>query len=515
MRNLDPYRQAFATLLVAGALTGATGCAKFWSAEKSVTTTAQKKDEKPAPTPAKVVVDGPALALGQPEQSLQQRKVFIERFSMLVTEKRFAGAQAWVDKHPDIALEVLRDGLSQPVDEQVLTALAQYHDTHCGVALERGWYASMTGATQDDQAYREARSKVLQHVRNGQFAEASQIDLVMLARRTPQPMREIDSLQLCGITRMLANDAAGAVQAFEQTAQVAMAVSPHQGAHALLLYSESLRRAGNHDGANQAWADAVDVGSQLVARQKPICDPTFWERALYLAPVGKPWPESVRHQFAQACQNPHMPPAIRSLSPIVLCSLGERNTFMPTVTIAAAAGTWRLERGEGQAALLLLKRAESASQSAEVVAWCRLAEARALSSLGQTAPATAILMQLAANKDQSPVTLAAIAALGASKVRQGQTTQGITLLRKALVDHPHSDWPERASAEADLALALLIAGEEREGLQWLENARRGFEMRSDNEAIAQSLWNEARYAEQVKNKKRCEELESQYASMQF
>ena len=67
------------------------------------------------------------------------------------------------------------------------------------------------------------------------------------------------------------------------------------------------------------------------------------------------------------------------------------------------------------------------------------------------------------------------------------------MLRRALDENPHLQWPGRTSAEADYALGLLIVGDTTAGVPRLSQAQHRFVAEGEVELLAKSLWNEHQY----------------------
>lgn len=487
--------------LAASLFAGSSGCTKLpsWTPKTEKAKPAPLA-EKPPSGPTQVVVDGPALALGRPEQGAQARERFLAKFADLVREERAAAAAALVRRNPDLALETLRDGA--PDHEDVLSALAAAYDAFAVVAGP-GFQSALSEkrGVNEAAACKQARTLAAMHLRNGEFAAAAKIDVVEPARRSGRPMLLVDALQFAGVVRLLADEPRPAAALLEEAARLAGPHAPHQAVHALLLASEARRRAEDHAGADQLWTNAVVVAADLFAQSQPLVDPTFWDRAMYLQPVGLSWPQPVTARLLELPGKPGLPAPLRMLAEVVSASRRSPEDLSTGALLHALVGFHRLDRGEPQAGLVAVKRAESGLTPPTALAWCRLAEARALDAMDQAPAATAVLMQLASKNDAGAASRAALAELGSLKVRQGSTLQGAALLKQALESQPPMDWPGRAAAEADIGLALLIAGDERGGLASLKRAQARFEADGDMAALAQSLWNEARYFEQVDKKK--------------
>lgn len=507
---------AFSGLVLAWLATS--GCTSHLS-ERGLKSKSDPTSEKPVAGSLKVVVDSAALALGQPEQDAEQRRKFLDRFARKLTEQRFAAARQLVELHPDLALDILRDAAAGELDDRQLLALAEFHDDQMGVSGTPGSWRSCLAARPNLGAawtsYTKLRADLLMHIRNGEFPAASKVNLPRSAAACNQPLLALEAAQLQGTALMLANQPAEAAVALNQAAQMAASLSQQQTANILLLVSESRRRANDNAGANAAWADATQLSGNMLAGPRPIFDCAFWEKASYLHPVGISWPPAFLDGLSALARQSRLPVPLQPVGPVALCSLGTSPHAAADASLWACLGYWHLERHEFQKALTALKRAESSSQSPDAAAWLRLGQAQALSSVGQTQAATATLLQQVAQNDHAPVTRAAMAELGALKVHAGATQQGVSLLRQALETNPRVDWPGRPHAEADLGLALLLSGDERGGLAWLHQARGSFEARGDMQSVSQTLWNEARYCEQIKNKERMAALDQQHKSLQF
>src|SRR5262249_40753379 len=152
-------------------------------------------------------------------------------------------------------------------------------------------------------------------------------------------------------------------------------------------------------------------------------------------------------------------------------------------------GHFRLERGEGQGALVALKRAEGMTADAAMRGRLQIGEARALLELNQQAAAVGLLVRFA-NQTSSEVAAPALALLGAVKFQDKNVDQALVLLKRAVGQGSAEDWPGRAEAEADLGLAFLSVGNEVHGLAWLHSAQCRFEAVGDASLLIQCLTNE-------------------------
>lgn len=506
------------TLLIALTTVGfaASGCSSALNVDLLKQEKPPTKAEEFSSGPTKVMVDGTALALGQPEADTVVRERFVQHFGELVEQRAIASARKWVAKHPDLAVESLRDAAAKP--QPIHLQLAQIYDDAFSIAPGAArWQDAFRAVATNPEAfaaYDKARSDLMLALRDGRFDDASRINLVGAANSTGQQLLVIDAWQWTAVSLMVADQHVEAVEAFQQAQGVANSAAPQMTPPLLLLSSEARRRAGDINGANNDWAAAVSIGSQMVASAKPITDPTFWDRALYLQPVGIEWPPAVAANLAQIGSASQLPAALAPVGPIVLCSFRDTPQQSVPVTLWSCIGQWRMDRGDAQNALLAFKRAEALSSSLEVASWLRLEEAKAMMMMEQTPAATAILVKEASRKDGSPSSLAAMSELGVQRVHGGAVNQGLALLRESLEANPDCDWPGRAAAESDLGLSYLLVGDETSGLRWLHKSRERFKAAGDVEAVAQSLWNEARYFENAKNNSKVKELEAECLALQ-
>lgn len=499
------------------ALSAVTGCSSMTDMYQAALGTKKQKNEAPTLPPGgplEVRVDSTALALNQPEQELEKQRKFIERFQQLLNEDRPEAARLWAYRHPDFAWELLRD--AQAPHEPWLLELAAFHDQQCVAAAEAGWRALLTAQNNSasPSPYGQTRQEFMQHLKNGRFAQAQKIDLVSLARQQEQPLLEIDAWHQTGIACLLTEQPQAAVGALEQCVRLAQTHAPYQAAHAQLLLSEMRRRAGDEQGAAKEWIAAVNAASDLLARPTPIADPTFWDRAMYLHPVSTAWPSQVGSRIEQLAQAGPSHANSADIERVVAAASREKIENRSLLYLSTCLGVWLHKRGDHQDGVVALKQAETLASEA-VADWLRIAQAKAIAGLGQSSPATALLAELAARKEQTAVCRAAMADLGALQLSEGRVQQGLGLLRNALESETTDYWPGRADAEADYALALLMIGEESKGLAQLKQAKQQFEQAGDQESLAKCLWNEAKFYENADNDTELEVVQSRLNRMRL
>ncbi len=449
----------------------------------------QTKTDLPKMGPTKVVTDATALALELPESDLQATDKFRQRFSTLVADGRLAAANLLVARHPDHAYDTLSNHFDRADSNTALMATA--YDQFCGTP---GNWQSLISATNQEavDAYLFSRKQFLGTITSGQFESTDTIDLVSQAKGSGSEALLVDAWYQTGIAQLLRQENAVAADSFKVCAQTAADRHAMQSANALLMCSEASRRAGDFAGATQAWQQSVELACTQI-RKRSITDPSYWDRASYLQPVGTPWPTSVRTTFAGIGSLPASVLRSDLLRQLSLTDASSRS--LPAICwIEASLGSWREARGEPQKALVHLKKAETQAH-ASAKDWLRIAQAPLLVSVGQSGTATTLLAPIIAREDNSPAMLAAMSKLGVMKLTSQSQQHGIRLLHRAVVDSPGIDWPGKASARADLALGLLMIGETSEGMQQLHQAQSHFEAEGEIEQLAKSLWNQQKYLE--------------------
>jgi hypothetical protein len=445
----------------------------------------------PGPSAPQVRVGGDGFALGDVEQCSVPPQAFADRIGECLQANRRGTADRFVRLYPDLALAILREPKSVRIQSPVLQTIAQTHDQQCSrCGPGAGWSAVMADRARRPAAYQDhdlRRQQFVTHLENGRLDQALALSLDTAAAGLTASPLQVDAWRMTGIAQLLNGQPQLAVAAFEQARQHSAGVHPYEEVTLLLLESDARRRAGD-DAATAAWQQAVWQLADLAAGPAPVHDPILWERAAYLRPVDCPWPPEVLQRLAAANTRLGIPAESWFAARVGFASSASSDEAV----VWAAIGHVRLARDEPQAALVALKRAESMTTHPLLAGRLRLAEAKALSRLGQSAAATAMLAGLAGDSDAS-VSRPALAMLGSIKLQEGGTQQGYQFLRRAVADDPEATWPGRTEAEADLGLACLLLGDDPQGLRWLHSAQRQMEAQGDIEQLVQSLENEQEY----------------------
>ncbi|MCL4201405.1 MAG: hypothetical protein KJ000_02850 [Pirellulaceae bacterium] len=445
----------------------------------------------PGPSAPQVRVGGDGFTLGDVEQCSVPPQAFADRIGESLSTNRRATADRLVRLYPDLALTILREPGSVRVPTTVMQVIAHTHDQQCSRSGPgAGWSAVVADRTRRPAAYQDydaRRQKFVTHLENGRLEQALALSVDTAAASLAASPLQIDAWRLIGVAHLLDGQPQRAVAAFEQARQHSSGAHPYEEVTLLLLESDARRRAGDQ-AATAAWQQAVWQLGELAVGSIPMLDPILWERAAYLRPVDCPWPAEVLQRLAGA--NTRLGIAAEAW---FSSQTGFGSTAGSDETVVwGAIGHARLARDEPQAALVALKRAESMSAHPVLAKRLRLAEAKALSRLGQSAAATAMLAGLVGDDDPS-VSRPALAMLGSIKLQEGGTQQGYQFLRRAVGDDPVATWAGRTEAEADLGLACLLLGDEPQGMRWLHSAQQQMEAQGDVEQLVQSLENEHEY----------------------
>jgi len=453
-----------------------------------------------ANAPKQVKLGGTATQLGEAQQPAVTADAFMQRMQDLLAEQKVASARHWVERYPDVALEVLRDATAAQAANPTLQTIARdYDQCCCRVDVQSGWAALYKDRAEHPEHYAAhdaARKQVLEYMHNGRAKEAAELRLAATAKGTPGVTLELDALQLTGDALLLADRPKDAAATLAQAQKLAGSAFPHQSVKLLLLLSDAERRAGQDAQAAATWKQAAELAASLLNPLHPIADPALWERLAYLRPVNSSWPGVIGQELNR---RPKTLATLTTAPVIVQASTGPAamtKTEVNEAQVWALIGQWHFYRGEPQGALLAFKQGQAFAPDQASRDRLELCAARALAQMNQRAAAVAILNRLTENQS-SELARPALAVLGSLFFNEGQVATAQALLRKAVGAGEASDWPGQAEAEADLGLACLTAHEEAEGLNRLHSAQRRFEAEGQFELLQQCLWNEAKYLQRV------------------
>lgn len=299
---------------------------------------------------------------------------------------------------------------------------------------------------------------------------SARVDELVAAGRSARAERLVRRFSdvACAAYDAPANETAGLRAVFERTAQVvrgsALSTEPLVGAV----------------GAT-AWHAAIEAAAPRVDPALGWCEPAFWERALAERPVAEEWPASVHEALARAA-NVHLDAGLQDPVPAIA---GDAAAWV-------VAGAQRTLRGELEAALMAYSRALAVASDAHVRACIEIEQAACLARLQRKDAARTILLRSCDHADPR-IARAALAWLGVLEVELERAREARVLLGRALALAPEVAWAQRARCEANLGLALLLLGEDNDGLRVLHAAQARFESERRFEELAQSLRNELAY----------------------
>jgi tetratricopeptide (TPR) repeat protein len=423
---------------------------------------------KPVKTPVgnngrQVKVGGDSVQLGEVQKPVLTPDGFAQRIDDLLAAQKQNSARCLVQRYPDVALDLLRGATSRQGGSPALKAIAKLYDEQCcHVDANAGWAALIKDLAERSDHYSThdiERKKLLDDLRDSRAKEATEIHLTATVKGAPGVAMEVDALQLQGEALMQAGRPKDAVATLTAAHKLAKSAFPQYSVRLLLLLSDAQRRDANYTQAAATWKEVAELAVSLTRGPHPVTDPGLWERLAYLRPVTSTWPAETNE--AQVWHQ---------------------------------IGQWRLRRSEPQGALLAFKHGEAFATDKPMRDRLQVGEARALAELGQRASALAILNHLAdpAKSDQAQQ---AFAVLGSLLFNEGQTAEAKAALHKAV--DGGKDWPGRAEAEADLALACLSTSDEAEGMEHLHHAQKQLEAACEYELLQQCMWNEAAYLDHV------------------
>lgn len=388
----------------------------------------------------------------------------------LAREGRRGSAERLARKHIDAAWAALAYGRVSAGR----SAIAWFHDRHASdQGAASGWTALLGDRLEHPDRYRdydETRERIARLLREGRAEDAADVEVPEAPEGSPAgAVLRVEGARLAGVARLLAGRFRGAIEALEPGVAAARAGRPYDLSQLLLLLGEAKRRAGDTESAATVWTEAVETAATLADRMHEVFDPTFWERAINLKPSGTAWPSGVIGSFSKRAER----------------ALGA--SLVGEAALWASVGERRLSRGEAKVALMAFTKAGDMDA-------LRVARARALAAAGEVHAARAMIAPLAA-KAEGPAVKAAEAVMGALELRVGAVERGLTLLRKAT--EGEADWAGRSSAEANLGLALLAAGQDKDGVRWLRSAQARYEAARDLDGLSRALRDELRWAERA------------------
>lgn len=460
MRNQRTVLAVLALLFVA--------CSSSDKEVKSSNDAAAQKSPKLAPRSPRIEVSGSRL-LGEAEQSRFDSAQFYEKVASLLERKRKASARRLVERFPELATQVLRNSFDQKAADKVILWMALFHDEHSAASKQNNnWYRTLTKRSSQAQAlrdYQRIRATTKQALARGEPKLLPDLggDLTRFGSH-----EAIEGYELRGLTYLLGEEFAKAIPDFEKVLELGRAHDPLRAAHGALWLSDASRRNGDKEAAQKAWTQAVELGSESLLQKRPLCSPRFWEQAAYMKPSGMAYPKLSNERLAAF---------------LGLKAEGLKGELLVWTLLTHVRGV----RKEHKAALLASKKAQAICDKDELRRRLQMHEAKALLGLERPGAAQSVLTPLV--KEKSPE---ASALLGSLAVQRGQLREGFLLLSGALKQN-QEDWSGRAKAEGDLGLAYLLMGNEEKGRGWLHKAQESFERTRNNEALAQSLRNEARY----------------------
>ena len=450
----------------------------------------------------KVALDGQGKVLGEADDNTLTTAAFAFHLKGLIEESH-SGADCFTRRYPDVAQRFLHENLtSEKPAFELLMFVAKAHDKQTQTR-NSVWQSAVNEMKIQPARFREfaaARRQIHAALTEGKPLPKTK-PLTELLPKNVNPAWWFDAWSLTGMLSLLDEKPQDAGYAFYKSIEVSRDSMPYAAMQAELLASECLRRHGSVELAAEVWQSAVTHGAEFLLSELPLIDASFWDRACYLRPHQAQWPERVAHATLVEHQRRGWFGISLQKSDVQLTGdFAEGATETPDCLIWSLLGYARFDRDEPQAALVAFKKAESlALDGAHADVW-QIAQARALLRLGQTAPATAILMKHAQNKDQR-ASLPALALLGTIKLQANQPTIGLSLLRRAFETFPDATWPGQAEARADLGLAYLMVGDEHSGIQELHAAQRHFEAVGEMSLLLTALQNELAYSEKKSHRK--------------
>lgn len=408
--------------------------------------------------------------LGEASESRFDSAQLYEKVSGYLGRKRKASARRLVERFPELSSQLLRNCYGAQASDKVNLWIALFHDDQLGAKKQQSnWYRTLTkrsSSPKEMQGYQRMRGVLKQALSRGEPKLLPEFGGGIEGFGNQEAL---EAYELRGLTYLLGEDSAKAIADFEKVVTLGKDHDPQRAAQGSLWLSDALRRQGSEEASIRAWNEAVELASALLIQKRPLCSPLFWERAAYLRPAKGSFPKMVTQRLGS------------------FLGYSKDKDLKGELLLWVLLAQMRDLRKEPKAALLAAKKAQALCEDPEIRRRLQILEAKALLGLERPGAAQSVLASLAAEKSPE-----ATALLGALAVQRGELKDGFLLLRGALTQG-QDDWSGKAKAEGDLGLAYLLLGHEEKGRGWLHKAQESFERRQNNEALAQSLRNEARY----------------------
>lgn len=435
------------TLLVAAMLL-LSACASHPQKNASASQTVEQDE-----TGRTLRLDGESVLLGEAASRPMSREMFARRISQLVSNGQNDAAFQLVRTYPDLARETVFASDQTPLTTRL--AIATWLDA-LAQPQPGGWVLFVTDQKENPSRYapyNRARASVWPALRRGAFAEVAALPLNP-PTDAPVPWAQIDAMLLRATVLLAAGRPAEATPLFDQASQLAADWDWRVALRAKLFAALSDDLAGDPQAARTHYQSAM----QGIALNE-IDDPMILQLIL------KTQPDSASGMTR---------PTRRS--------------------VLAALGQLEMRRGAPQAALLSWRTAESQAGSEPSNEQLQLQQAEALIALQQEDAAMAMLTGLAQAGQPASVRPQALVILGLIQMKRNEVEVALAMFKEAATISTPESHP---SVHADIGLAFLSLGQAQSGLSRLDQARKAYQARGDDQAVQQLLQNQLRYANAV------------------
>lgn len=470
-----------------------TGCT--WFSEKPDFAARLEKEAQVDTPPAevtdekKVRWDGGGVIIGETDALAYTPDSYVQEISSLAAQRKLATIQGMVQAYPDIALQTLQESDTNAANRQALQLIASMLDTTWSNGdVWQTYVKDVTELPKRSDEQLDVRTRFWRYLKNHQPQQARKLRITKTLKREHGVVLRAEFHRLESIAAMMDEKHDDSISSLETAIQLVEEPCPWYACKLRLLLGEFYRHAKRWDDWKSTWQKAVIDNSQLASSHLSL-DPQFWNRAAFLRPAGMEWPDEV----------------IGNLKSVLMkLDVAETENSMRLTSDEAviwfAIGMQHLRRAEGQNALLAFKKSEASESNQHTAKALQLYQARSLVATGQPGAASAILFRMVSTNEGTALADRAKAILGSMKLQNGSVIQGLNLVQSAI--QSIESWPrdEQSRARADFGLALLMRGQETEGLRQLEIARTEFESAGELEQARQCLWNRAQYFEKTDQK---------------
>ena len=436
------------------------------------------------PKAREIRFDGQQIVLGDSEGVAISPPDLVAELRASISGGQWTTAQRLTLHHSDTARQALFQSSVSESSDLAIRLVASALDRVQGGSDWNRLLQDRAARAWVHESFESLYRQVLSSMQNGDMSSAMSGELPVLAERTGQGVLVAEAWRLVGIAHLISGAPEQAISAWQQALNNP-ALDLAMRADLTSLQAIAWKRMDREAEAVASWHDSMRVALELTRRDSQWTDHRFWKRAVEFGESRADWPVDIAQELRVICA--------RELGPAFAQPRPTLSSVQSEAIVWSYVGVLSMRCDLPQAALVAFKRGELGLTGQEQ-GWLRLAQAHALTQVGQ-AQAAVMLLGTLANEADPTLKQAAQATLGSVRASNGSIEQGLALLERSLTELAAEQWSGQAAYRADLGLAYLMVGRSQQGLEQLHLAQHQFQTSGDWVALVQSLENEAKFHE--------------------